>query len=533
MHHAYRFATTLLFLANAWGCSESSAPASDAAILADSARADASRDTRVLDGPALDKAKSDASNHDAASDDQTWPADASADTNNDLGIDASADQGAQDAGSSDAGSSPGGKHLWSLRFGDSESERVLGVGSDALGNVYITGVFRGSIDFGGGTLTAGGHDDMFVASFSKGGKYRWAKVFGDKGAERGEAIAVDSSGNSFITGSFQTKINFGGSDLLDAGLSDIFVVSFDKDGKHRWSRRFGSANNEHPYNVALDRVGNVYFSGLFQLQADFGQGPLTSAGSFDAYLASYANDGKPRWAKRFGGKGSDYAHGIGTDAQGNVYLQGSFEDTIDLGGTVHSSAGNYDVFLVSFDKDGKQRWSARHGGTETEQARGAAVDDAGNFYVCGRIWGDSNFGGSALKHAGSADIYLAAYDKDGKHRWSKRFGDADEDSANALVIDPLGRIYLAGYFHKSLNLGGATFNALGWEDGYVASFDAQGGHRFSLPISSSVTDKAHALALSKAAQLLVGGEFQQTIDLGGGPLKSAGFADALLFALTP
>jgi len=108
---------------------------------------------------------------------------------------------------------------------------------DSNGNTYITGTFNNSIDFGGSKLGKTGSIDAYLASFTPGGKHRWSKAFGGPGSDHSHDAAVDSScGNVYITGTFTSSINFGGSTLSCKGTYDVFMASFDSSGKHRWSK---------------------------------------------------------------------------------------------------------------------------------------------------------------------------------------------------------------------------------------------------------------------------------------------------------
>jgi len=503
-----------LFVALLLACSSSSGVSADAHVpRADFGASDGSADTAQGDLGQVDLGVPDLALDTAAVD-----------------ISPSKDQGT----TSDVSTLPAGKNLWSKRFGGSESEVGHGIGADAQGNVYVTGYFHDGIDLGGGILKAGGPDDIFVASYTANGTYRWSKVFGQNGHDHGLAIAVDAKGNSYITGYFQYSIDFGGGVLTDAGLSDIFTVSFDSDGKHRWSKRFGSINNELPYNVAVDAQSNVYFTGIFQREVDFGGGLLKSAGGFDAYLVSFSSAGVYRWSKRFGSTETDYAHGVGADAQGNVYVQGAFKGTVNFGGGDLSSNGpDADLFIASYTINGVHRWSKRYGGVEAEQARGAAVDGKGNMYITGQLWGDANLGGALLKNAGSSDIYLASYDSKGDHRWSKRFGGAKQDTAAELAVDHSGNVFLVGSFYESIEMGHGLLTSAGSVDMLIASYDSEGGPRWSKSFGDTSSDRAHGVALSPLGQLLVIGEFQMSVDFGGGVLTSAGYADAVVLSFTP
>jgi len=119
-----------------------------------------------------------------------------------------------------------GKHLWSKCFGDGSIQIAYAVVDDASGNVIVTGYIEDTVDFGGGALTSAGGWDIFVAKFGSEGAHLWSKRFGDGSDQAAEAVAVDASGNAMVTGYFDGTVDFGGGALTSAGSFDIFVAKF-------------------------------------------------------------------------------------------------------------------------------------------------------------------------------------------------------------------------------------------------------------------------------------------------------------------
>ena len=183
-----------------------------------------------------------------------------------------------------AGFTGSGTHRWSHHFGSSDDERGIGVAVDASGIVYVTGNFKDIVDFGGVPLTSTGGSDIFVASFTSTGTHRWSRRFGSLFDEGGFGAAVDVGGNVYVTGFFEATVDFGGGPLSSVGSDDIFVASFTSSGAPRWSRGFGSLPDDEGQSVAVDASGNVYVTGFFSRTVDFGEGPLNSAGSMDIFL---------------------------------------------------------------------------------------------------------------------------------------------------------------------------------------------------------------------------------------------------------
>jgi hypothetical protein len=116
----------------------------------------------------------------------------------------------------------GGNFLWAKRAGGTSGGKGWGIAVDSSGNTYITGNFSGTAEFGATTLTSAGGGDIYVAKVDSGGNFLWAKHVGGTRHDSGNGIAVDSSGKPYITGEFQGAV-FGATTLTSAGSYDVFI----------------------------------------------------------------------------------------------------------------------------------------------------------------------------------------------------------------------------------------------------------------------------------------------------------------------
>ena len=301
-------------------------------------------------------------------------------------------------------------HLWSQRFGSTLYDFGASVATDASGNVFMTGHFFGTVGFGGGALVSAGSFDIVVAKYSPTGTHLWSQRFGSTSSERGNSVATDASGNVFVTGAFDETVNFGGGSLVSAGFWDIFVAKYDATGTHLWSQRFGSTDDDVGNSVVTDASGNVFMTGEFIGEVDFGGGVLVSAGARDIVVARYSPTGTPLWSQRFGSTSDDVGISVATDASGNVIMTGSFEETVNFGGGALVSAGSADIVVAKYSPTGPHLWSQSFGGTSNEQGFSVATDASGNVFMTGSFEGTVDFGGGALVSAGISDIVIAKYD---------------------------------------------------------------------------------------------------------------------------
>jgi hypothetical protein len=368
---------------------------------------------------------------------------------------------------------PPGKHLWSMHFGDASSQMPTAVAVDASGNIFVTGSFEGTVDFGGGALTSAGYSDLFVAKYGPGGAHLWSKRFGDAQDQQSYfAVAVDASGNVILAGGFRGSIDFGGGALTSAAGNDIFVAKLTSDGTHLWSKRFGSGISEAACGVATDVSGNVIITGYFDNMVNFGGSTLTCDGERDIYVAKFEPDGTHLWSKRFGNPFDQAALAVATDASGNVIVAGEFEGAVDFGGGTLACAGGWDVYVAKFGPDGTHLWSKRFGDESDQLRPSIAVDARGNVVVTGYFDGAVDFGGGALTSFGGHDIFVAMFGSDGAHLWSKCFGeDGYAQESFAAATDASGNVIITGGFYGEVDFGGGTFT--GSLGGYPNGFIAK------------------------------------------------------------
>jgi hypothetical protein len=305
-----------------------------------------------------------------------------------------------------------GTHIWSKNFGDASDQDARAVAVDGTGNVFIAGAFKGSINFGGGALTSAGNNDIFIAKLAAAnGAHVWSKRFGGSADDYVQGVAADGSGNAIIVGTSQGNIDFGGGTLTSAGGPDMFAAKLAAaDGAHAWSKLFGDASGQYGEAVAVDATGNAYVTGDFSGTIDFGGGTLTSAGSTDIAVAKLAaTDGAYVWSKRFGDASSQAPLTVDVSATGYVILAGRYAGTVNFGGNSLTSAGGEDVFVAKFGSDGAHRWSGRFGGLSDQSAEAATYDVSGNVIIGGRFAGTVDFGGGTLTSAGNIDAFVAKF----------------------------------------------------------------------------------------------------------------------------
>jgi hypothetical protein len=365
-----------------------------------------------------------------------------------------------------------GAPIFSKRFGNASSQQGNAVAFDDNGNIYIAGAFQGSIDLGGGALTSAGSDDVFLAKLDPKGKHIWSKRLGGSSAEAALFVGADKLGNMYVTGTFAGSVDFGGGLLTSAGGNDIFVMSLDPTGHQLWSKRAGDVGSDTVGSMAVDEMGNVHLTGRFTYSIDFGGGTLTSAGADDLFAVKLDSFGDPLWSLGAGDLLSQSGTAIAVDDLGDVFLGGDFQGTIDLGQGTMSSAGASDVFVARLDGSGTPVWVQRFGDAADQHISSLAVDASGNVTVTGQFQGEIDFGDGPHTSAGGNDVFVAKLDSAGTALWSKSFGDASfAQGSRSVSADPSGSVVVAGAFAGSADFGGGTLVCKGTSNTFLVKLE--------------------------------------------------------------
>ncbi len=433
----------------------------------------------------------------------------------------------------------GGAHIWSKDFGgtDAFDAAILwGMALDDLGELATTGTIQNTVNLGTGQLTSAGSTDIFVAKYASNGTPLWSKRIGGTMGDVGKAVAMDGSGSIYVTGYFRGTVDFGGGPLSTTSTS-AFLVKYSSTGLHQWSKKLSTSASGIDDGTALaaDVNGDVVVGGLFYQTSNFGGASLTSAGGADVFLAKFSSSGAHVWSKRMGGTGDDLMNRVTLDSAGGPVVAGQFNNSADFGGGTLSSAGGKDIFVARYSSTGSHVWSKRIGGSLDDIARGVAVDGGGNVVLTGNFASSSvDFGGGALLNSGGADIFLAKYSSGGTHVWSKRFGGSFSAAENGydVATDGAGNVLLTGSVVDTIDFGGGPLPSDGWYDIFLAKFSATGGHLWSKRTGAGA---GNAIATDSSSNVIAAGIFsgETRVNFGGSDLLSPGGNDTFLVKLGP
>jgi hypothetical protein len=276
---------------------------------------------------------------------------------------------------------------WIRQLGGASADQANAVAVDGTGNISTTGYFSGTADFDPASTTyflaSHGSQDVFVSKLDGSGSFVWARAVGGASNDAGNAITIDSSGNSYTTGSFKYSADFdpgpGTYTLRSSGSDDIFVWKLSAAGSLVWADQFGGHNSDVGRGIALDGTGDVYAVGSFTGTADFDPGSgtftLSSNGSTDLYAVKLSPSGALSWARGAGSPDADAAAALSVDAVGNPTITGSFLYTVDFDPSAATAyayaAGANNIPLWNLTATGAFGWANSFGGASPDVAMGA------------------------------------------------------------------------------------------------------------------------------------------------------------------
>ncbi|MFD2523024.1 hypothetical protein [Emticicia soli] len=365
-----------------------------------------------------------------------------------------------------------GKAQWVRTITGSSIQVAEDIAVDASGNVYVTGFFLGSTNFGGTIINAVGNYDMFVVKYNASGALVWVRTAGSTGADQGNKIRLDASGNVYVGGTFSGTITFGATTVTSMGSTDIFITKYNVNGTVQWALPSGGIGAEFMGDIALDSNGDVFVGGSYSESATFGTLTRTSNGSIDAFIGKYdVSTSSWKWVISIGGTGIDIISALLKDNANSVYAAGSFSGSVNFASTTKTSEGNDDIFLLKYTNDGFMEWVQTTGGTSAGFIEDLAVDTDNNVYLAGNFFDISTIGSVTKSARGSSDAFVARYDANGSFAWVQSFGGINQDIATCISLDANNNIYAGGIYRNTVNFGRTSRTAVGNGDIFVVKFD--------------------------------------------------------------
>ena len=384
-------------------------------------------------------------------------------------------------------------YKWHTFYGSSDQDYGKGIAVDASGNIYVAGY---SLATWGTPLNPhSGSSDIVVIKFNSSGVYQWHTFYGSAINDYGNGIAVDSSGNVYVTG--ESNASWGSPINPHSGFDDIVVLKLNNSGIYQWNTFYGSASNDYGNSITFDTSGNVYVAG--GSSATWGT-PLNPHSGFDDIVVLKLNSsGVYQWNTFFGSASDDWGAGIVVDASGNIYVTGSGQAT--WGTPLNPHSGDYDIFILKLNSSGVYQWNTFYGSADSDFGNSIAVDTSGNIYVAG--YSLATWGTPLNPHSGSSDVVVLKLNSSGVYQWNTFYGSASDDWGAGIVVDTSGNIYVTGNSRATWGIPLNPHNA-NW-DIMVLKLNNSGIYQWNTFYGSYAYDYGNSIAIDTYGNIYVTG----------------------------
>jgi hypothetical protein len=364
----------------------------------------------------------------------------------------------------------------------------------------------------------------FSIFYAQTSDWSWAKRAGGTSYDYGRSIAVDTNGNTYVTGMFTGTISFDSISLTSSG-NDIYVAKLSASGVWLWAKKAGGTGTDDGIAINVDSAGNAYLTGAFNsATATFGTISITRTGTSaynDMFIAKIDTNGNWIWATKMGGTNTDTGIAITTDSNQNVYVGGSFRNTVTIAtsptATTLTCQGFSDVFVAKLNSAGAWLWAKRAGGMSYESCNAISVDANGNVYLAGGYNSDTCiFGTITMTNSTSEtyDVYVAKLDTNGNWIWVKDGGGIGSDTAYGIKYLTDGHIVITGNIGSDASFGSSNLDCEGTYDVFVAALDNNGNWIWASKGGGAGTDIGWSLDSISNQEIWVIGEFCDTVTFG-------------------
>lgn len=416
-------------------------------------------------------------------------------------------------------------------------DNATAVKMDAALNVYTIGRFESDSLVWGGKVIYVDKGCMFLSKHNKYGHLTWLKNIPMQGFAT--ALDVDSKGNCYVTGYCAADSIVFGLDTLQTdtnGSYDIFLLKFDSSGNGVWGKTAGGNNQEYGYSVKRSYDGSIYVAGskgndTMYFGADV---LINNSGSENVVLLKYDSLGNEVWARNSTLGYNAMASGVATDRNGNCYIVGNYYGAPVVFGntTLANNVQDDEVFIVKYTPQGNIVWAQKAGGPGKDWAQSISIDFLFGIVISGATASSSfNYGSITMTSPGTQlfDGYILKVDTLGTPVWWKRFGGTDNERGNAITIDEMGDVIVAGQFASTVfGIANKTLTTKGAYDIYVAKYYPNGSAQWVISAGDSLADIATGIAADGGAIYACGAFFSKRLIVNADTLQNNGKSDVFL-----
>lgn len=376
---------------------------------------------------------------------------------------------------------------WAVKAGGEGSDRGYSIKTDGVGNLYVTGYYYKTAIFGSSSITSvGNSQDVFIAKYDISGNLLWVRSVGGSDAETGYGITSDNLGNVIVTGQFKGTAIFGTSTLSSAinpittlPSFDIFTVKFDGNGNFLWVEQGRAKYDDRGLDVAVDLSNNIFIVGQFSDTIQFDaihNNTVLNAG----FLMKYDPSGNEQWFVKMSAL-QTILYGVAVDHLNNILITGDFKGNLGIftNPIVYSTSTFLNkIFIAKFSNSGSVLWVENDGSNSEVTSKSIGLDKNGNAYITGlfkcRFDEYSQTSGTGIFYSsGYRDVFITKYSSIGVRQWFRHFGSNKDDYCSGIAVKTIDKPVIAGSFENRFNIPNSSAFTIfstnvdyGWQTGF-------------------------------------------------------------------
>ena len=435
-------------------------------------------------------------------------------------------------------------------------------GNDA--DIFITGYFEGTINFGGGDITSNGGKDIFVLSLNKDGEYRWAYTAGGTQDDEGASITMFETFNDiYVTGYFKRTVDFGSGDITSNGNQDIFVLRFyESAGNYifSWVKTYGGSRDDRGYGVHTFGAAPIVTGVFRSSNLDFGGGSLgvgdtdtdifvlalQRSGVYNSAMTISSDEGCDESGRDIyvGPNYDSDVHITGFHTSNctiNFHVAGFFPTTVD--GELSSFGGGQDILMVRVVNPSVPTIGCVYaaGGSGNDRGLSVTVDSNENIYVTGIFRNTATFNRHPLGQTavtatsqGGSDMFIVKLNSSCELQWVYTAGGSENEFGYGIDVDRFDNVYATGVFKSTVDFGGGNVTASGGDfDAFTLKLNSSGVFQWVRTFGDNPGDETgndiaafhryqtgQPCCLINYDNLITVGDFNGTVDFGNGNITS-------------
>jgi hypothetical protein len=426
---------------------------------------------------------------------------------------------------------------WGRTFGDVAEQIAFDTAVLPDGTSIIVGSTAGGADFNVKPGVAGAPLQPFLIKLDTNGAPLWSRLAPMQAVDvlttprQGPSlVAAAPDGSVVVAGVFDGTLDLGDGAITSAGDTDVFFTRLDANGKALETHRFGNGLRQSVSNMSVDAAGDVVLVGTLDGAMDFGAGPIAplidpSATSY--YVAKLAPSSAPVHAgvPLVLATPGHFSAAVGLD--GAVILGGSFTGDAWIGAEPPHSSSMESGFLVALAADGSIAWSS-----VIENASVTRVGlDQGDIVATVRVFQAAIIGGEMVSGVNFETLFLVRLDPTGALRYAVPLGSAGTVDVASLAIDSAGHTLLGGSHVGPLQIPGSASAPINEQSSFLAELNRGGTLVRTTTFGCSSAPAAVAVARTGSRDVVLTSTFAGAVNLGKGPVVSAGATDILVAKL--